>query len=471
VDYFPVFMDLRGQEVLVVGGGTVAERKIRLLLKARAKVGVVAVSLSENVRIWKDSGQIQHRSSNYDSTQLAGQRLVFAATNDKVLNRQVFHDAEAKGVPVNVVDDTDYCRFISPAVVDRSPVQVAISTGGASPVLARLLRVQIERLLPQGLGRVTAALRDMREEAKRRLPLEARRRFWESLLDWNRLQRWSANTGTAVRGQVRLALEQGKGQARQGMVYLVGAGPGNPDLLTLRAQDVLSSADVILHDRLVSEDILDLARRDADRIYVGKEAGNHHRQQDEIHRIMLAEAARGRTVVRLKGGDAFVFGRGGEELEVLRKAGVPYEVVPGVTAAMGCAAYAGIPLTHRDHAQSLTFITGHQAPGKARNGPGPDWRHIAGDGRTVVVYMGIGQAISIRQGLLDVGISPELPVALIEDGSRDSQRVLHGTVNGLADLAVRARKGRPGLLVIGQVASLGGTLGWFQRLHTIKNAA
>ncbi len=233
---------------------------------------------------------------------------------------------------------------------------------------------------------------------------------------------------------------------------------------------MLSSADVILHDRLVSDEVLDLARRDADRIYVGKEAGNHHRRQEEIHRIMLEEAARGRTVVRLKGGDAFVFGRGGEELEVLRQAGVPYEVVPGITAATGCAAYAGIPLTHRDHAQSLSFVTGHLAPEKT-GGSVTDWRHLAGEGRTAVVYMGVGQAATIQQGLLDAGVRADLPVALIEDGSRDSQRVLHGAVGGIRELAARATKNAPGLLVIGQVAALGSTLGWFQSQHTIQNAA
>lgn len=471
MDYFPVFMNLRGQEVLVVGGGAVGERKIRLLLKAGAMVNVVAEKLSENVQAWRTSGKIHFLARRYEPSQLPGSRLVFAATDDRELNRRVFRDSEDRGIPVNVVDDSDYCRFISPAVVDRSPVQIAISTGGASPVLARLLRTKIERLLPRGLGRVATALHELRREVKRRLPLEARRRFWESLIDWGRLQQWSAGSGAAVRGQVRLALEQDAGRVSQGMVYLVGAGPGNPDLLTLRAQDVLSSADVILHDRLVSDEILDLARRDADRIYVGKEAGNHHRRQDEIHRIMLAEAARGRSVVRLKGGDAFVFGRGGEELEVLRGAGIPYEVVPGITAAMGCAAYAGIPLTHRDHAQALTFLTGHLSPEKVAKGQSADWRHVAGEGRTAVVYMGVAQAASIRQGLLENGICPDLPVALIEDGSRESQRVLHGTVKEIPKLAARSRKGHPGLLVIGQVAALGSTLGWFQNHHTIKNAA
>ena len=468
MDYFPVFLDLRGQQVLVVGGGSVAERKIRLLLKAGASVQVAAGRLSENVREWRETGQISHIATSYEAPQLHGKRLAYAATDDAELNRQVYVDGEAAGVAVNSVDDIGHCRFVSPAVVDRSPVQVAISTGGASPVLARRLRSRIERLLPSGLGRVASALKAVRPEAKKILPVEARRRVFESLLSWNNLRRWSSRATSKIRSEARAALAGHQPGPQAGMVYLVGAGPGNPDLLTLRALDVLGSADVILHDRLVSDDILDLARRDADRIYVGKQAGKHHCRQEEIHRIMLDEASRGRTVVRLKGGDAFVFGRGGEELEALHEAGIHYEVVPGITAATGCAAYAGIPLTHREHARAVTFVTGHQA---SRDGAWNGWERIAGEGRTVVVYMGVKQASQIRKGLLASGISPTLPVALVEDGSRIDQRVLHGTVDGIPGLAARSRAGRPGLLVIGQVAALGSTLGWFQGHHTIRTAA
>lgn len=471
MDHFPVFMNLKAQAVLVVGGGTVAERKIRLLLKAGADVHVAAQRLSENVRGWLDTGRLARVTAEYDPEMLSGKRLVFAATDDRDLNRRVFHDAEARGVPANVVDDAAHCRFISPAVVDRSPVQVAISTGGASPVLARLIRGRIERMLPSGLGRVAETLRSLRAEAARRLPIDARRRYWESLLSWDRVRLWSSRPVPVIRREARDALRRGDPVRSVGSVCLVGAGPGNPNMLTLRALQVLGSADVILHDRLVSGEILDLARRDADRIYVGKAAGNHHRRQAEIHRIMIEEAGKGRTVVRLKGGDPFVFGRGGEELEALRAAGVPYEVVPGVTAAAGCAAYSGIPLTHRDHAQSVTFVTGHLADGDTEGGNGVDWRNVAGEGRTAVVYMGVRQASAIRKSLLAAGIRPDLPVALVEDGSQATQRVLHGTVADLAALAVQVRKGRPGLLIIGQVASLGSTLGWFQANSTIKNAA
>jgi uroporphyrin-III C-methyltransferase/precorrin-2 dehydrogenase/sirohydrochlorin ferrochelatase len=469
--YFPIFLDLKGQQVLVVGGGSVAERKIRLLLSAGAKVSVVARELSENVEAWQQSGEIEVPGHEYRPSAIEGKRLVFAATDDPVLNRRVFRDAERSNVPVNVVDDSAHCRFISPAVVDRSPVQVAVSTGGTSPVLARRIRGWIEKLLPMGIGNVALAAGSVRRRVRDAMPPHARRRFWETALSDPNLQRWSVSGGKRVRRELEQAVQQGLAAPSPGKVYLVGAGPGRMDLLTLRALNVLGQADVVLHDRLVPDEILDLARRDADRIYVGKQAGNHHRTQQEIHRIMLAEAGRGRTVVRLKGGDAFIFGRGGEELAVLREAGIDYEVVPGVTAATGCAAYAGIPLTHRDHAQTLTFVTGHLA---ARKGPGSDdvdWAGIAGRGKTVVVYMGVGQAVPIRQALLDAGIGPDLPVALVIDGTRDSQRTLTGTVETLPALARQSPRGRPGLLIVGKVAELGDQLRWFETLETARTAA
>lgn len=469
MDYFPIFMDLRGQSVLVVGGGQVASRKIRLLLRAGADVRVAAAELCETVGAWAEAGRLAVIGPAYEAWQLRGVRLVFAATDDSALNRSVFRDAEQRCIPVNVVDDTRHCRFISPALVDRSPVQVAISTGGSSPVLARRLRGWIERLLPTGLGAVAAAAARLRAEVKRGLPPHARRRFWESQLSDDNLLQWSTRSSTGIQATLRSALRRQGEALPRGRVYLVGAGPGRRDLLTLRALEVLGRADVILHDRLVSEEVIDLARRDADRIDVGKQAGRPHLQQHEIHRIMLREVRAGRTVVRLKGGDAFIFGRGGEELEALRAAGVDYEVVPGITAAIGCAAYAGIPLTHREHARTLTFITGrHSAQG---GGPVADWQSVAGPGRTVVVYMGVLQAGLLRSELLEAGIPAEFPVALVVDGTRDQQQLISGTVADLPRMAAQVAAGRPGLLVIGQVAALGRTLGWFNLPNPIKTAA
>ena len=469
--YFPVFMDLQEQDVLVVGGGKVATRKVRLLLKSGARPRIAARQLGTELLELARNHAIDHVATEYSRALLKGARLVFAATDDTELNHRVYRDAEQEGIPVNVVDDREHCRFISPAVVDRSPVQIAISTGGAAPVLARRLRGMIERLLPGGLGRVAKAAEELRQEVVESVPPQERRAFWEKLISEKHLRRWSSRPAGAIRSEMKFALRQEAGRGTPGFVYLVGAGPGNPDLLTVRALQALGAADVVLYDRLVSPEVLDLARRDADLVYVGKEAGNHHVRQEEIHRIMLEEASNGRTVVRLKGGDAFIFGRGGEEIAVLRTAGIPYEVVPGITAATGCAAYAGIPLTHRDHAQAVTFLTGHQAALNADGKTRTDWGAIAGPGRTTVVYMGVGQAGAIREQLKRAGISGDLPVAWVENGSRDNQRVISGSVDTIPALAAQVRKGHPGLLVIGQVAALASELGWFDYTPDVMNAA
>jgi uroporphyrin-III C-methyltransferase/precorrin-2 dehydrogenase/sirohydrochlorin ferrochelatase len=460
--YFPLFLDLDGQDVLVVGGGAVAERKIRLLLQAGASVHVVAAVLNKTLRRWAAAGRMTHIARAFDPQLLDGKRLVFAATDDRGLNRSVFHAAEARQLPVNVVDDAAHCRFISPAVIDRGPLQIALSTGGAAPVLARLLRGRLEALLPSGMGRVAGAAQQLRSRVKRLLPQAARRAFWESVMTDANLARWPGLDTAGIRAEMYRALRafrRGRAAASglaPGRVFIVGAGPGNPDLLTLRALQLLGQADVILHDRLVPEAILDLARRDADRVDVGKAPGAHHRGQREIERLMVSEARAGRVVVRLKGGDPFVFGRGGEEVEALRAAGIDYEVVPGITAATACAAFAGIPLTHRDVAQSLTLVTGHLATGGAA--AGIDWARLAGPGRTVAVYMGVQQAAHIRGELLKVGLAPDFPAALVVDGSREGQQVLTGTIGQLPELAAAAAAGHPGLLIIGQVAALGSNL-------------
>ncbi len=485
MDFFPIFLNMRDQTVLLVGAGTVAERKARMLLQASAKVRVVARKLNTQFLAWQADGKIEHLGKEYEDHHLQGVRLVFAASSNQALNAQVFEDAEQAGILVNVVDDPGHCRFLSPAVIDRSPIQVAISTGGSSPLLARVIRGWIERLLPLGIGRVAGVAGAMRSVVKQALPVAQRRPFWERLLQEKQLRSWSLQDESQVSRQIQLALDaqvktnqagETSGQNRsQGKVFLVGAGPGRADLLTLRALHVLGQADVILHDQLVSNEVLDLARRDADRVDVGKRAGNHHRSQQEIHELMLEQASLGRTVVRLKGGDPFVFGRGGEELEYLRQFDIAYEVVPGISAAMACGAYSAIPLTHRDHAAVLTFVTGHGASespeSNQASNPVVQWGAIAGPGRTAAVYMGLKQAGKIRSELLRAGIAADLPVALVANGTRDNQQVIHGIVNELTQLASRIEAGAPTLLIIGQVAALGSTLSWFKNHPELLAAA
>lgn len=483
--YFPIFMDLRDQIVVLVGAGGVAERKARQLIECGALVRVVAGELNRQFESWKSSGAVVHLAEEYSDQVLQGARLVFAATSDDALNRQVFGDAERRSIPANVVDDKRLCRFISPAVVDRSPIQVAISTGGSSPVLARRIRAWIEELLPMGIGQVAQAAGDVRRLVKKLIPREQRRTLWERLMGDGQVRAWSLLNTSEVKQQLQREIRNSilnseAVEARPGKVFLVGAGPGRADLLTLRALHVMGQADVILHDRLVSEEVLGLARRDADRIDVGKRAGkrhasHEHREQQDINDLMLREVAKGRTVVRLKGGDSFVFGRGGEELEFLHAHGIAYEVVPGITAALGCAAYAGIPLTHRDHAHTLTFVTGHfsaqeQAGARTSIG-GVDWAAIAGAGKTAAVYMGVRQAKSLCADLLRSGVDAELPVAVVVNGSLESQKVLHGTIRTLHQLSAQVGDDAPGLLIIGQVAALGSTLAWFGRSAALKSAA
>jgi uroporphyrin-III C-methyltransferase/precorrin-2 dehydrogenase/sirohydrochlorin ferrochelatase len=472
--YFPVFFDLHDQPVLVVGGGAVAERKIRMLLEAGARPAVVAPRLRRGIREWVAEGRVEHRAPAFDPEQLAGQRLVFAATGDGALNRSVYRAAEDRQVAVNVVDDRAASRFISPAVIDRGLVQVAISTGGASPVLARRLRALIERVLPAGIGVVATAALALRSHVQRVLPAAQRRRFWESMLAEHDLVRMSGRGENRLRAELTRALgrfSRGDSGPSVGPVYLVGAGPGNPDLLTLRARQVLGQADVVLHDRLVSAEVLDRVRRDADRIEVGKRGGGDQFSQDEIHHLMIGEARKGRTVVRLKGGDPFVFGRGGEELEALARGGVVAEVVPGITAAIGCAAAAGVPLTHRHLSHQLTLLSGHSAADAAPGGARVDWARVAGPGRTLVVYMGARQAGRLTAEMLEAGVSRDLPVSLIVDGTRPRQRVIGGTVGDLAQLAAAVPGGAASLMIIGQVAGFGRNLSAFLETLAARAAA
>jgi len=454
---YPLFADLSRRAVLVVGGGAVAERKVAALLAAKAQVTVGAPLLTPQLEAWARKGRIAHRAGVFEAGWIDHAWLVVAATSDQALNAQVAELATLQRIFVNVVDDAQLSSFHVPAVIDRSPVIVAISSSGEAPMLGRLLRERLETLLDNSIGPLAALAARLRKRIRRRYPdLALRRRFYDTLL-----------TGPVAallrRNQPELAAEAAEQalaaprEAAVGSVVLVGAGPGDPGLLTLRALRALNEADVILHDRLVSPDILELARRDADRIEVGKQAGNHHTTQDGIHALLLEHARAGRRVVRLKGGDPFVFGRGGEELEFLRDHGIAYEVVPGITAALACAAYAGVPLTHRDHAQSVRLVTAHCRSSMDTL----DWPALAQERQTLAVYMGVAGLETVQSRLLAHGRAASTPFALIENGSRAEQRVVTGT---LADLPAQARRHdvrSPALLILGEVASLAHRLAWF----------
>jgi uroporphyrin-III C-methyltransferase/precorrin-2 dehydrogenase/sirohydrochlorin ferrochelatase len=455
--WFPVSLRLAGARVLIVGGGEVAARKLRLLQRASPQLELVARELNPELAALKEQGAFRYLGSEFDAAQLPGCRLAIAATDDAAFNRQVAAAADAVGVPVNVVDDPAPSSFITPAIVDRAPISIAIATGGAAPVLARRLRERIETLLPAGYGRIAQFMERRRPQVKA-LPLLQRRNLWERFLDGAGPERLLSGQLDAAEALYSELLTAAPGVAT-GEVYLVGAGPGDPDLLTFRALRLMQQADVVLHDRLVAPAILDLVRRDAERIFVGKRRNQHTVPQDEINAELVRLARQGKRVLRLKGGDPFIFGRGGEEIAELAAHGVPFQVVPGVTAAAGCAAYAGIPLTHRDYAQACIFVTGHaRADGELRL----HWDQLARPGQTVVFYMGVTTLPRICAELIAHGLPTDWPAALVEDGTQPSQRVLTGTLADLpAKVAALAPSGAS-LLIVGEVVRLRERLDWFR---------
>ncbi|WP_204482100.1 siroheme synthase CysG [Aeromonas veronii] len=455
MDYLPIFCRLDNKPVLLVGGGEVAERKARLLLDAGAQLTVVAPELDPELAELAANGSIEWLAGEFASEQLAGKWLVVAATDRREVNALVYQSANRARIFANVVDDTKRSSFIMPSIIDRSPLMVAISSGGKAPVLARLLREKLEALLPQHLGAVATFAGSLRERVKARFAsMGERRRFWERLLGADRLGQALARGDSASANQLADSLFADECQSA-GEVVLVGAGPGDPGLLTLHALRQMQQADVVVYDRLVSDEVMALVRRDAKRIFVGKQAGNHCVPQEGINQLLLKEAQKGQRVVRLKGGDPFIFGRGGEELETLVGSGIGFQVVPGITAASGCAAYAGIPLTHRDHAQSVRFVTAH-GKGGARD---LDWPLLAKDKQTLVFYMGLSSCATIREQLLAHGKGGDTPVALIERGTQPCQRVIRGTLDELPALAVGVES--PALIMVGSVVTLADRLAWF----------
>ena len=456
---FPLFADLRDRAVLVVGGGAVAERKVEALLQAGALPLLVSPVLNEKLQAWHDAGRIRWQVGEFHEASLDEAWLVIAATDDHAVNRKVYEAATARRILANVVDEAELCSFHSPAVVQRGPLQIAISSGGGAPMLARHLRRQLETQLDESLGTLAELLTRQRDAIRARFPdLGLRRRFFETLLagPLPRLlrQRLPAEDANAW---LQAALHDETTATPAGSVVLVGAGPGDPGLVTLNALRAMNEADVILHDRLVSAEVLRLSRRDAMRIEVGKSAGHHSMSQDDIHALMLEHARAGKRVVRLKGGDPFVFGRGGEELEFLRAHAIPFEVIPGITAAVACAAYAGIPLTHRDHAQSLRLVTAHCKESLDTL----DWATLAQDQQTLAFYMGVNGLEKIQERLLLAGMNPALPFALVENGSRPQQRVVTGSLGRLAQTARQHQAQSPALLIVGEVAALADELHWF----------
>ncbi|BBT16316.1 siroheme synthase [Metapseudomonas otitidis] len=458
MDFLPLFHNLQGRHVLVVGGGEIALRKARLLADAGACLRVVAPEIDSQLvaLVEQSQGLVHHRG--YASGDLEGAVLVIAATDDEPLNAQISRDAQARGVPVNVVDAPALCSVIFPAIVDRSPLIVAVSSAGDAPVLARLIRAKIETWIPSAYGQLAGLAKRFRQQVKQLFPdVQQRRVFWEDVFQGPIAER--VLSGQPAEAERMLAERVAGGAPKPlGEVYLVGAGPGDPDLLTFRALRLMQQADVVLYDRLVAEPIIEMCRRDAERIYVGKRRADHAVPQDQINRLLIDLAKQGKRVLRLKGGDPFIFGRGGEEIGELAAHGIPFQVVPGITAASGCAAYAGIPLTHRDHAQSVRFVTGHLKDGSSDL----PWADLTSPGQTLVFYMGLVGLPIICEQLVRHGRSADTPAALVQQGTTRNQRVFTGTLGNLPQLVAEHEVHAPTLVIVGEVVKLRDQLAWFE---------
>ncbi|MCX4187803.1 siroheme synthase CysG [Methylophaga sp. OBS4] len=460
MEYLPIFIDLKQQDCLVVGGGDIAARKAGLLLKAQAKVTIVAPKLASTTQKMVDNGEIEWLNARFVPEQLVAQRLVIAATDDESVNEQVHAAAKARNILVNVADSPGLCDFILASILDRSPIVIAVSSGGDSPILARNLRARLETLIPPGYSQLGQLVGRYREAVKNKFSkLSQRRRFWESVLEGPVADHMLAGREELAEKTLLEKLADPDSDAlSQGEVYLVGAGPGDPELLTFKALRLMQQADVVFYDRLVSKEVLALVRKEAELVYVGKQRAWHAVRQEEINKLLLEHAKQGKRVLRLKGGDPFIFGRGGEEIETLADEKIPFQVVPGITAASGCASYAGIPLTHRDYAQSCVFVTGQLKDGELEL----NWPSLVQPRQTVVVYMGLAGLPQLSRQLQAHGMAADMPAALVQQGTTENQKVWLSTIAQLPALAEREQPVAPTLVIIGEVTKLHNNLAWFR---------
>jgi uroporphyrin-III C-methyltransferase / precorrin-2 dehydrogenase / sirohydrochlorin ferrochelatase len=461
LDHLPIFLDIRGKTVIVAGGGTLAARRTEMALRAGARVKLFAPTLSDEFRDLGDHERLTHHTRAPEAADFEGAAIAYGAAEDDKADLRLHALAKQAGVLTNVADRMELCDFISPAILDRSPLVAAISSSGASPVLARVIKAELESAIPATFGELSAFLGRHRALVAAHIAdgLE-RRRFWEEVVEGPIAERIISGDGAGAEALLRdkLAARKGGRADTQGEVFLVGTGPGDPDLLTFRALRLMQRADVVLHDRLIGERILNLVRRDATRIYVGKEPDDHTVSQEDITAMLVRLALEGKRVLRLKAGDPFIFGRGGEEIEELARRGISFQVVPGITAAAGCAAYAGIPLTHRDHAQACVFVTGHGKDGAVSL----NWEALIQPRQTVAIYMGLRAMARVMEQFVAHGADPAMPVAVVDNGTRRRQRVIVGTLADIAERTAAAQLKGPAMIIIGTVVTLADRLTWFK---------
>ena len=459
MEFLPLFLNIRGQYCVIVGGGEVALRMATLLIKAKANLTLVSPQFISQLQEFSKEGKCKLVQEEFTPEQLEGARIVIAATDNEKVNARVANAANKKNLPVNVVDQPKLCSFIMPSIVDRSPVVVAISSSGRSPILTRKIKELNESLISNREGQLAELLGTFREKVRNKFPdFTERLKFWESLLK-SQLSELVYSGNESVASQlIEDRLRQSDQEGACGEVYLVGAGPGDPDLLTLRALRLMHKADVVLYDRLVSQEIMDKLRPDAEKIHVGKASSNHPVEQETINEMLVRLARSGKRVLRFKGGDPFIFGRGGEEIESLSKANIPFQIVPGITAASGCASYAGIPLTHRDHAQSVRFLTGHLKD----NTLNLDWANLIQEQETLVFYMGLLGIKTICEQLIDHGMDAEMPIAVVQQGTTKTQRVVTADLKTMPAVADTEKLNAPTIIIIGRVVGLRNSLDWYQ---------
>jgi uroporphyrin-III C-methyltransferase/precorrin-2 dehydrogenase/sirohydrochlorin ferrochelatase len=458
--HLPIFLELGGKAAVVVGGGAAAARRAEHLIKAGARVTTFATALSDDFRDLLDHRNFRHEARNPEPKDFEDTALCFVAVEDERLTAEAWAAAKGAGALVNVADRPQFCDFIMPSIVDRSPLVIAISTGGASPILGRMLKARLESLIPAAYGRLAELMGGFRDAVAKAIASPVmRRRFWETVLEGPIAERALAGDDRAAAAELARAIERAateNAEAPRGEVYLVGAGPGDPDLLTFRALRLMQKADIVLYDRLTNQDVMNLVRREAERIYVGKQPDDHELPQGEISALLVKLAREGKRVLRLKGGDPFVFGRGGEEIEALAAQGIPFQVCPGITAAIGAAAYAGIPLTHRDHAQACVFVTGHGKDGKIDL----DWTALLQPRQTVAIYMGLRNVEALTREFVARGADADLPAAIVDNATRPNQQVVVGTLGTLAAKARAAELSGPSIIIVGTVVMLRDTLDW-----------
>jgi len=460
----PIFLNIKNRHCVVIGGGEVAMRKVMMLLKADAAVTLYSPELCHELQVLIQGKKINYVSARFEPNQLTGACLAVAATDDEMVNKAVSIAAKAQNIPVNVVDAPDLCTFTMGSIIDRSPVVIAVSSEGNAPVLARYIRTKIETMLPASYGRIAAIAGEFREQVKAKFATtQSRRRFWENALQGPMVERVLSGQEQAARELLQNLINDTDTTSSKGEVFLVGGGPGDPDLLTFRALRLMQQCDVCVYDKLVSPEVMELVRRDAELIYVGKSRDQHTLPQDEINELLASLALQGKRVLRLKGGDPFIFGRGGEEIETLMERGVPFQVVPGITAANGVSSYAGIPLTHRDYAQACLFVTGHL---KAKENSKVvtidlDWIAMSRPNQTVVIYMGLVGLKEICENLIVHGAPPNMPAAVVQQGTTQKQKVVVATLADLAEKVAAAGLKPPCLTIVGEVVKLREKLNWF----------